>query len=472
MITNRRQFLQSTGMAAGWAMMPGLVLAGKSDDGFINLIARPGLMPLLGKDLPQTRIWGYGGKSPGPQIRVRQGEEVKVRLINKLPQSTTMHWHGIRIDNAMDGVPGLTQKAVEPGDRFEYIFRAPDAGTYWYHTHNRTWEQMARGLYGTLIVEEKEAPAFDQDLTLVVDDWRLTREEGQIHEKSLGVLHEWAHGGRSGKWFTVNGQPNPHMSIRSGTRVRLRLVNVSNARIYALKLEGLKAHLIALDGQPVTPKDVTKEPMLFSPAQRIDLAVEADPGHKGKASLQSLRHDGSDTLASFPIEPPSPGAKPLADLIALPDNPLPKTLDMTGALKVNVKMEGGAMGRMRSAIHKGKTLGIEELIKIKHVWALAGVTGLPEKPLFTAKRGQSVVLNLINDTAWPHPMHIHGFHFSAFARNGKPAKDAPWRDTELIMPREKVSMGFVADNPGKWLLHCHTLEHVAAGMITWFEVTA
>ncbi len=129
------------------------------------------------------------------------------------------------------------------------------------------------------------------------------------------------------------------------------------------------------------------------------------------------------------------------------------------------------MGGMRSAVYKGQALGIDELIKVKHIWALAGVTGLPDKPLFTAKRGQSVVLNMINDTAWPHPMHIHGFHFTAVERGGKKIKEAPWRDTELIMPRETVSMAFVADNPGKWLLHCHTLEHTAAGMITWFEVS-
>ncbi|PLX34436.1 MAG: copper oxidase [Hyphomicrobiales bacterium] len=471
MITSRRQFIQSAGLAAGWAMLPGLALAGKSDDGFINLIARPGEMPLLGDGKTATRIWGYEGKSPGPQIRVRQGEEVKVRLINKLPQPTTMHWHGVRIVNGMDGVPELTQKAVPPGGRFDYVFRAPDAGTFWYHTHNRTWEQMARGLYGTLIVEEKDKPAFDQDLTLVVDDWRLT-EEGQIHEKSLGALHEWAHGGRSGRWITVNGAHRPQIAIRQGSRVRLRLVNVCNASIYALKLEGLKAHLIALDGQPVAPRDVSDEPMLFSPAQRIDLALETIADHQGKASLRSLRRDGSDELAGFVIEPSSPGATTRPGLVRLPENPLSKTISMPDALKVDVKMEGGAMGGMRSAIYKGRKLGIDELIQNKHLWALAGVTGLPEKPLFSAKRGQSVVLNLINATAWPHPMHIHGFHFRALERNGKTLATAPWRDTELIMPRETVSLGFVADNPGKWLLHCHTLEHTAAGMITWFEVAA
>lgn len=470
MIKTRRQFIQSAGLAAGWAMMPGLALAGKSDDGFINLIARPGLMPLLGDGKAATRIWGYDGKSPGPQIRVMQGEQVKVRLINKLTQPTTLHWHGVRIVNGMDGVPELTQQAVEPGGQFEYVFRPPDAGTFWYHTHNRTWEQMARGMYGTLIVEEKNKPAFDQDLTLVVDDWRLT-QQGQIHEQSLGALHEWAHSGRSGKWITVNGMHQPQIPIKAGTRVRLRLINVCNASIYALKLNGLKAQLIALDGQPVPLKDVSDEPMLFSPAQRIDLAVEPDPDHQGKASLHKLRRDGSDELAGFTIAPSSPGRKALSKLIPLPDNPVPKSIDMAGALKIDLKMAGGAMGRMRSAVYKGKELDIDQLIKLKHIWALAGITGLPDKPLFTAKRGQSVVINMINDTAWPHPMHIHGFHFTAVHRNGKAVDKAPWRDTELIMPKEKVSMAFVADNPGKWLLHCHTLEHAASGMITWFEVT-
>ena len=120
-----------------------------------------------------TPIWGYDGLSPGPTLRVKQGEELKVRLVNDLDQPTVIHWHGLRIDNAMDGVPHLTQMPVAPGQSFDYRFTPPDAGTFWYHTHFGSSEQLARGLYGVLIVEEPDAPPVDRDLMLVIDDWRL-----------------------------------------------------------------------------------------------------------------------------------------------------------------------------------------------------------------------------------------------------------------------------------------------------------
>ncbi len=468
MITNRRRFLHAAGLAAGYSLLPGLVFAGRSEDGFTVLEAREGEMQLLGKGRPATPIWGYQGTSPGPQIRVRQGGEVRVRLLNKLPQPTTIHWHGIRIDNAMDGVPGLTQKAVEPGESFDYVFKAPDAGTYWYHTHNRTWEQMARGLYGTLIVDEINKPDFDRDITLVLDDWRLTRE-GKIHEKSLGALHEWAHGGRGGNWLTVNGENQPSFSFKAGERVRIRLINVCNATILQLALKDMDATIIAHDGQPVTPEPLGKKMFLLAPAQRIDLIIDV-PQHDMKAALLALQDEQPLKLAGFKYLPSSSPPPRRGKITPLADNPLPGSFSAADAMQIELKMEGGAMGRMNSATHKGKKMNMRELIKLKQVWALAGIAGLPEKPLFQAKKGQSVIINMSNETSWAHPMHIHGFHYRVLGRNMQSIANAPWRDTELLMPDDKISLGFVADNPGKWLLHCHTLEHTAAGMITWFEV--
>ncbi len=468
MITNRRRFLHTVGLAAGYSLLPGLVFAGKDKDGFTILEAREGEMQLLGEGRPATAIWGYQGTSPGPQIRVRQGDEVKVRLVNKLPQPTTIHWHGIRIDNAMDGVPGLTQKAVEPGESFDYVFKAPDAGTYWYHTHNRTWEQMARGLYGSLIVDEAGGADFDRDITLVLDDWRLTRE-GKIHEKSLGALHEWAHGGRGGNWLTVNGKDKPSFAFNAGERVRIRLINVCNATILQLAVKGMDATIIAHDGQPVAPEPLGKKMFLLAPAQRIDLAFDV-PAQSAKAALLALQDEQPLEMASFKYIPSSSPPQRRGAIMPLPANPLPKGFSAADALAVELKMEGGAMGRMNSAIYKGKKTSMRDLIKARQVWALAGIAGLPEKPLFQARRGQSVIINMANDTSWAHPMHIHGFHYKVLGRNMQSIANAPWRDTELLMPDDKVSLGFVADNPGKWLLHCHTLEHTAAGMITWFEV--
>ncbi|PHR19407.1 MAG: copper oxidase, partial [Hoeflea sp.] len=182
---SRRRLLAglSSGLVA--SQLPSLSLA-KSQDGFFNLIAAPSRQRLYLPDAPMSDLWTYNGSAPGPEIRVKKGERVQVRFTNKLEEPTSVHWHGIRIDNAMDGVSGLTQKPVEPGGSFVYDFVAPDAGTFWYHAHNKSWNQVARGLYGPLIVDETE-PVFERsnDLTLVLDDWRLAGE-GVLDVASLG----------------------------------------------------------------------------------------------------------------------------------------------------------------------------------------------------------------------------------------------------------------------------------------------
>ena len=196
----RRQFHGSVLAAAAAATLPTFA---RSETAQI-LHAQEGSARLAPAEYPETRIWGYDGTVPGPVLRARQGERMTQNFRNDIPQASSVHWHGIRIENAMDGVAGLTQPAVAPGDAFLYDFALPDAGTYWYHPHNRTYEQMARGLYGALIVEENEgAPDVDLDEVLLIDDWRLT-DDAQIAE-GFGNMHDWAHAGRIGNWITVNG---------------------------------------------------------------------------------------------------------------------------------------------------------------------------------------------------------------------------------------------------------------------------
>jgi FtsP/CotA-like multicopper oxidase with cupredoxin domain len=468
---NRRSLLKGAGAVAGSAILPSFAMTA-GNDGFITLEARPGKASLRGARKPRTRIWSYNGTAPGPEIRVKQGEEVRVRLVNKLSQPTTIHWHGVRMINAMDGVPGLTQEAVPPGASFDYVFRAPDAGTFWYHSHSQTWEQVARGLYGVLIVDEIDAPAFDRDITLALDDWFLD-SAGQIHEASLGELRYWSHGGRLGNWPTVNGQYKPEYPVKSGERVRLRLVNTCNARFLSLKLRNLDAAVIAIDGQPVTPYMTGDRSFLLAPAQRVDLAFNATLPSGSAAQIVEMSQDFPVTLASLKLTGtatvPVPSDRPFDPL---PGNPLPEKLPMADALKVEMLMEGGAMGGMKGATYKGRVMSINDLVDAGKVWAFNGIVGMSDKPLFDAKRGRTVTIEFINRTAFAHPMHIHGHHFKVMSRDGKPVSGTPWRDTEVVRPDEKVSVAFVADNPGKWALHCHTLEHVAAGMITWFNVGA
>lgn len=427
------------------------------------LEARPGKANLLETSDAATAIWGYDGRVPGPVLRARQGDEVWVRFTNRLDQPTTIHWHGIRIDNAMDGVAGLTQEAVQPGESFDYRFTVPDAGTYWYHPHNKTWEQMARGLYGVLIVEEKDAPDVDQDIIVVADDWRLG-ENGAIHEASFGSIGERAHAGRLGNILTINGDPLGAFKVRAGERVRLRLVNSCNARILKLRFEDLEPQVLALDGQPVTPYALKNEIATLGPAQRMDLLIHMT-GHPGAS--QAITEVSQSRLVAARFNYGSQAPLPVTkDTLKLAANGL-AVPDMASAKKVDLVMAGGAMGQVDRISHRGKTYSMRELVR-EHglVWAFNGVAGMPEKPLFTAKRGETVAVRMVNETRWPHAMHFHGHHFR------EAHADAPWRDTLLMEAAEERSVYFVADNPGKWMLHCHMLEHQAGGMATWFEVEA
>ena len=166
---------------------------------------------------------------------MRKGETLEIDFHNKLDQPTTIHWHGIRNLNEMDGVPDVTQAVVEPDEQFTYSFPARDAGTFWYHAHNRSFEQVARGLYGPLIVTNSEPRENSRDIVLMADDWRLD-EDWRFDEASLGSLHDWSHGGRLGNWLTINGQSQPEIPIPETGFVRLRFINAANARVLSFQL--------------------------------------------------------------------------------------------------------------------------------------------------------------------------------------------------------------------------------------------
>ena len=459
----RRQF--SIGAAAAALTLPGVPHAA-AKDGFLELRAGPAKAQLLAKGEKSTDVWAYGQSVPGPVLRVRQGERLKVRFFNDLPLPSTIHWHGIRIANAMDGVAGLTQEAVPPGGSFEYAFTAPDAGTYWYHPHFRTWEQLARGLYGLLIVEEPTPPEFDLDLPLAIDDWRLT-EDGAIHEASFGAMMDKSHAGRLGNWVTVNGVSGPTIEVPTNGLVRLRLVNTSNARVLRLKIGALNGRVIAVDGQPLADPVAAEEPVALAPAQRVDVAVRTAPALDSKMELLAVARDRDISIATLRTSGPPVETRPLPNL---PANPLPALGSLDDALAVDLRMEGGAMGTMRQATFNGKVLSIRELVRAGQAWSFNGISGRTEDPLFRARRGQTVVVNMVNDTAWPHAMHFHGHHVQAIEKNGKKIQNAPWRDTELLERGDVVKVALRAENVGKWMIHCHMLEHQAAGMATWFAV--
>ena len=465
---NRREFLLLAGtglLGSQWA--PWL----RADEQAIlryPLTATAGTADLLGGGEPPVNVWQYNRQTPGPVIRVPQYSRLQVPFTNQLSQATSVHWHGLRIPNAMDGVPGMTQPVVEPGGGFVYDFVAQDAGTFWYHTHNRTWEQLARGLHGVLVVEEAEPIRVDQDLVLVIDDWRLN-DAGQLDQPGEPDLHDWSHGGRLGNFLTVNGLNQPRLPVKRGERIRARLVNVANSRIMPLRLLGAEAHLIAVDGQPVPPQAVDQGVFYLAPAQRVDLVIDilGDPG--SEVELEFVADGQAIRAMSFLLDKQQVVRDAALDAsIALADNPLPALPDSPPAEPVLLHMEGGAMSGIRGAELNGEWHDIRDLVKQQKIWSLNGVADLPKEPLFRVKRGEQVAIDINSQNPWPHAMHVHGHHFRVEGSDNP--LDAHWRDTVLLQRNEQRRLRFVADNPGKWLIHCHMIEHQAGGMVTWFEV--
>src|SRR5262245_16005372 len=420
---------------------------------------------------PETAAWAYDPSVPGPVIRVRQGEPVRIAVENRLDEETTVHWHGIRLPNAMDGVPHLTQKPIAPGETFVYEFDCPDAGTFWYHPHHRSFAQVGRGLAGALIVEEREPVAVDRDVVWVLSDWRML-QDASIRD-DFGNMHDVSHAGRIGNTVTVNGRVPETFPVRAGERLRLRLVNAANARIFGLEFEGHAPQVIALDGQPVEPHAPEGGRIVLGPAMRADLVLDLSGRPGQRTRVLDTNYPGSEYRLLdlvYADEPPLHGPAPPAP-IRLPANPLAEP-DLAAAQRHDIALGGGMMGSMRSALVHGRPVDIRAMMHEGHAWAINGVAakGHMLEPLLTLQRGRSYVLALANDTAWHHPMHLHGHAFRVVGRNGQPTRYREWQDTVLVPARERAEIAFVADNPGDWMFHCHILEHQAGGMMAVIRV--
>jgi FtsP/CotA-like multicopper oxidase with cupredoxin domain len=433
---NRRHFL-----------MTGSALAVLPRTGFA---APPFLLraePVTAQILPEgdgvTDMLGFNGSTPGPELRARQGDTLRVTFENGIDQDSAVHWHGIRLNNAMDGVPGMTQPPVQPDTRFDYAFEVPDAGTYWYHSHNRSWEQVARGLYGPLIIEEETPPDVDHDITVMIDDWRLTETGEQMG--GYENLHDWSHAGRLGNF--ARAVFDEAVSLRTGDRVRLRLINVATARVFPIEVTGVEGKIVALDGMPLTePEDFGQ--ITLAPAQRMDII--ADVTAQDGVGFNFMTRQGPYDLGIIAVAENNPAPRTAAIAALSPNRIAPP--DIENAVALDLRMEGGAMSSVATR---------------EAIWLFNGQSGMSDDPYYTFERGQTARITLHNDTRFAHGIHLHGHHFHEVQTDGSLGH---YRDTTLIAPDETRDILCVFDNPGKWLMHCHMLGHQAAGMKTWVKV--
>ncbi|MFQ5566389.1 MAG: multicopper oxidase family protein, partial [Paracoccaceae bacterium] len=350
---------------------------------------------------------------------------------------------------------------IAPGETFAYEFDAVDAGTFWYHPHQRSFEQVGRGLYAPLIIEEHGPIRVDRDVTWVLDDWRLTQTAAISDD--FGNGHDVSHNGRVGNTVTINGRVPDGFAVRAGERIRLRLINAANARIFGLDFAGHEPVVIALDGQPVTPH-APDGMVVLGPAMRIDLVLDMTGKPGSRVTVADRFYEGLEyrlvdlAYADEPLRARVPDWP-----MELPANPLAEP-DIESATRHEVVFNGGMMGQMMMGQNMGSMMGQMHSGK---VWFINGeaATGHVMEPMLTLARGRSYVLAMANDTAWHHPIHLHGHSFRVISRNGKPTRHHEWQDTVLMAPRERVEIALVADNPGDWMFHCHILEHMAAGMM-------
>ena len=467
---SRREFLITGTALAAASILDAPIQVAKANVAGHRLTARAGSIPLLGADAPDTKVWTYNGSVPGPVLRLRRGERFELDFENALQRPTTVHWHGLRVPNDMDGVPALTQAPVAPGGRFRYAFELRNTGTYWYHPHFQSAEQLDRGLHGAIIVEDDDPPAVDRDLLWVLDDWRLDGQ-GQIVD-DFGNLHDVSHQGRFGNTASVNGRVPEDLEVQSGERIRLRLVNTANAWIFGLDFVAHSPTVIAYDGHAVEPHQPPGGLVIVGPSQRVDLILDlnAAPGERFEVidryySRQPYKlldlASGQNRLRSK-----APTHK---TALPPPDLPLPS---LATAERHEIVFSGGAMGGMQSARYDGQEIGIRELARKGKIWAINGTVASKhdEPPVLKLRRGHSYIMEFVNETAFTHPIHLHGHPMKVLEANGrKPAWDL-WRDTLLLEARARGTVAVMADNPGRWMLHCHIPEHQEAGMMAVVQV--
>jgi FtsP/CotA-like multicopper oxidase with cupredoxin domain len=394
----------------------------------------------------QTRAWGYNGQVPGPVLEAHVGDVLEVPFTNSLSESTTIHWHGLRLSAPMDGTENV-QRTVEPGETFTYRFLLPDAGTFWYHPHFHETMQLEMGLYGALIVRGLDEPRLDAERVLVFDDLKLDRD-GQI-EPPGGFVE--SHDGRQGRALLINGRQTPKLTMAAGQVERWRVVNASSARYVRLSIGGKMFTLLGTDGGLLNAP-VAMDEVLMTPADRVDIAV--GPFAPGETiQVESLKYDRRviarnrvELLGTIHVGAAQPSHA------AIPKTMRPIRPLVTGSVTPTREVHLGVRPSLRT--------GVKFVINAE--------AHHRDKPV---KIGELQVWDIVNDTLMDHPFHLHGFFFQVVDVNGKPPAFLSWEDTVNIPPRSRVRIAWMPDDrPGEWMYHCHILEHHASGMMAHFEV--
>ncbi len=396
-----------------------------------------------------TDVFAYNNQVPGPILRGKVGDTIKVNFKNNLDFPTTIHWHGIQLENSMDGVPDITQTLVNSQETFIYEFTLKDSGIYWYHPHYNTDEQIEMGLYGIIVVDDDKI-SVDKDTVYVLDDVRLDGNY-QIAPKSnhhMDVMH-----GRYGNFPLINGAVNYDIEAKKGELIRLRLVNTANARIFNFAIEDHKLLVVGHDiGLVEKPYEV--DSLIMAPGERYDILVYLDK-NKQDYKILDKSYNTENMLGYLRYNETSQQDKKeyynsLKNII-LNEN-IPDWQNKESEKEITIELEGIQQGMMNIR------------------WTLDGKS-FPENPSnISLKENKFYKIKFVNTQNQIHPMHLHGQKFLILTRDGKAIEQKGYKDTVLIYPSEEVEIGLMAQEKGTWLNHCHILEHAEAGMLGFLIV--
>ena len=404
-------------------------------------------------------ILGFNGQFPAPVIRAKQGKLLRIKFINKLDEATTIHWHGIRILNSMDGVPNLTQPPIPPGGSFLYEFICPDAGTFWYHPHMNSVEQLGKGLVGALIVEEY-TPQDYHDVILGLKDWRLKNDGSYL---PLSIPREAFRDGTLGTIATVNGMQKPTIEVPAGERLRLRFLNMDNTRVFNLSMRNNAAYIIAIDGSPIAaPLPLDIHPT--GAGMRLDAGFICPEEIGVEIPVFDMKGRFGVEICRLKTVAPKTKTTKKVGIPALPINPIPAP-DLSAAESLSFVFEWA--GALSPSDAKGQVDHSFWLIN-RRAWSDHSHQHLPE-PLATLSLGKSYIFELHNATPHHHPIHLHGLIFTVLESDKKDI--TPFHtDTILLEKNERAKIAFVADNPGKWMFHCHVIEHMKTGLMGYITI--
>ena len=426
------------GMAGAPISVP--QLQGKAAPGQVDtftLTAQPAKVNLSsGMTVP---AWTFNGTAPGPTLHVRQGDEVEVTLVNHLSFGVTIHWHGVRVPNAADGVAGVTQDAVKPGQSTVYRFTALDAGTYWYHSHQFSYEETTNGLYGMLVVDPA-TPTLHADV-----------------DESV-ALHAW-NGPNNQTIYAMNNSSGTLKQVaRPGQWVRLRIANTAetpSGNPQIVTLVGAPFQVVALDGHDLHgPQWLNETPLPIGAAQRYDLYFQMP----AQGSVALVTADDTQRYVQNPALVIGQGSVP-AKLPAIG-----KWFDLTTygtAAKATITPQSHFDATY--SITLGNQIG-SSLGRTGMTYTMNGKV-FPDTGMMMVKEGQVIKIHFDNQTSLYHPMHLHGHVFTVLDENGTALSGSPiHQDTVLVPPHSTYDVAFLADNPGVWMLHCHNFLHANWGM--------